>query len=109
MEQLTDLKKDILTDNAIGWKKFKIMVTVCCSYVVCGRVRIHLYSMGEWGWEGGGGGCSLSQCAALMWYVGGFTFTSIVLGLGGGGGGGGFTVTVCCSYVIPMWEGSGCA
>ena len=34
MEQLTDLKKDILMDNALDWKKFKILVTVCCSYVV---------------------------------------------------------------------------
>lgn len=34
MEQLTDLKKDILMDNVLDWKKFKMMVTVCCSYVV---------------------------------------------------------------------------
>lgn len=33
MEQLSDLKKDILIDNALDWKKFKIMVAVCCSYV----------------------------------------------------------------------------
>lgn len=34
MEQLTDFKKDILMDNVLDWKKFKILVTVCCSYVV---------------------------------------------------------------------------
>ena len=33
MEQFTDLKKDILVDNALDWKKFKILVTVCCSYM----------------------------------------------------------------------------
>ena len=39
MEQLTDLKKDILVDNALDWKKFKILITVCCSYVV-GSTRL---------------------------------------------------------------------
>ncbi len=34
MEQFADLKKDILMDNALDWKKFKILVTVCCSYMV---------------------------------------------------------------------------
>ncbi len=34
MEQLSNLKKDILMENALDWKRFKILVTVCCSYVV---------------------------------------------------------------------------
>lgn len=34
MEQLADLKKDILIDNALDWKKFKLLVAIICNYVV---------------------------------------------------------------------------
>ncbi len=34
MEQLADLKRDILVDNALDWKKFKLLVAIICNYVV---------------------------------------------------------------------------
>ena len=42
IEQLTDLKNDILLDNALDWKKFKILVAVCCSYMVCTNTSLNL-------------------------------------------------------------------
>lgn len=33
-KELTEAKEEILLHNALDWKKFKILVAVCCSYVV---------------------------------------------------------------------------
>ena len=34
MKELRETKEEILLHNALDWKKFKILVAVCCSYVV---------------------------------------------------------------------------
>ena len=34
MKELNEAKEEILINNALDWKKYKILVAVCCSYVV---------------------------------------------------------------------------
>ena len=34
IKELNEAKEEILLHNALDWKKFKILVAVCCSYVV---------------------------------------------------------------------------
>lgn len=34
IKELNEAKEEILLHNALDWKKFKILVAVCCSYAV---------------------------------------------------------------------------
>ena len=43
IKELQEAKEEILLHNALDWKKFKILVAVCCSYVVSQSAYMYMY------------------------------------------------------------------